>query len=82
MDAEDIRDLIGDGNARVSLSLGMADKDFGSGYDVHVTVSLTCDQHRRVILLAYEAAGDIVSDMVLEARERAEALWEEAKEGN
>lgn len=80
MASDDISRMVGDGNAKVSVSLGMAEKDFGNGYDVHVSVSLTCDQHSEMIEIAYEAASDIVAEMILEARGRAEALWEEAKE--
>jgi len=79
MSSDDVTNMVGDGNARVSVSLGMAEKDFGNGYDAHVSVSLTCDQDSKIIEIAFEAASDMVSEMILEARGRAEALWDEVR---
>ena len=75
MPLEDIKALIGDGAAKVSVSMGMSDKDYGNGFDVHVSVSLTCDQDRDVVGFAYEAASDIASDIISDAKERVRELW-------
>lgn len=80
MSADEMKDMIGDANAKVSVSMGMAEKDFGSGFDVHVSVSLTCDQDPDVIGFAYETASEVISQMVLDAKERAQQLWEENRE--
>ena len=82
MDSSEIAALVGDGNARVSVSYGMADKNFGSGFDAHVSVSLTCDQSQGAIGFAYEAASDVASEMISEAIDRARELWQEYGDGD
>lgn len=77
--AEEVADLVGTGDAKVSLSFGMADKEFGSGYDVHVSVTLSCEQDPEVIRFAYVAASEIISEVILEANERAKELWEQER---
>jgi hypothetical protein len=81
MSSNEIADLVGDGNAKVSVSFGMADKDYGTGFDAHVTVSLTCDQQADIIGFAYEAASEVASDMIREAALQAKELWEEREDG-
>jgi len=77
MPSEDIKALVGDGEARVSVSFGMSDKDYGRGFDVHASVTLTCDQDYDVIGFAYEAATDIASTIMADAKERAREVWED-----
>lgn len=43
------QELIGDGKARVAVSAGVGIKDFGTGADASVTVSLTCNQDQQTI---------------------------------
>ncbi len=38
------KQIIGDGLAHVTVSKTMSEKDFGSGGEVFVSISLTCDQ--------------------------------------
>lgn len=75
MPLEDIKALVGDGGAKVSVSMGMSDKDYGDGFDVHVSISLTCDQDRDVVGFAYEAASDLCSEIILDAKDRVRELW-------
>ena len=76
----DIKDLVGDGEAKVSVSMGMSNKDFGNGFDVHVSVSLTCEQDNDIVGFAYEAASDIVMSLIEDAKERAQELWDADQE--
>ena len=43
-EADQIKALLGDGKASVSISKGIGDLNYGSGGNVRVTVTLTCDQ--------------------------------------
>jgi len=80
MGTDEVQDLLGDGNAKVSVSFGMSDKDYGRGFDAHISVSLTCDQDRGVIEFAYEAASDLASDMCAEAFQKAKDMYQEVVE--
>lgn len=51
------KNLIGDGNAGVSVSTDISLKSFGSGVSAMVTVSLTCDQSLNGINAAAELAA-------------------------
>lgn len=57
---DEYRALIGDGQARVSVSRDLSEKDYGNGGGVQVTVSLTCDQSQaalnQAIVLAHQLA--------------------------
>lgn len=80
MSAKDIKTLVGDGKAKISVSMGMADKDFGTGFDVHVSVGLTCDQDPEIIGFAYESATDVVEGLIFDAQERAREIWARSQE--
>jgi hypothetical protein len=77
MATSEIKDFIGDAGARISVSLGMSDKNYGTGFDAHVSVTLTCDQDADVIGFAHEAASEIVAEKILEVMDVARELWSE-----
>lgn len=56
--------LLGDTNARISVSRDEAEKCFGTGGGIMVTVSLTCgqteDKIRKTVALAYQIADEAV----------------------
>ena len=79
MSVKEISDLVGDARAKVSVSYGMSDKDFGNGFDAHVSVSLSCDQDEDIIGFAYEAASVVAQEMVQEAILEAKGLYEKYK---
>lgn len=51
------KQLIGDGNASVSVSTDMSVKKFGAGASAMVTVSLTCNQDQQTITAAIDLAA-------------------------
>jgi hypothetical protein len=77
MESDEISALIGDGNARVNVSLGMSDKSYGTGFDAHVSISLTCDQESAIIGVAYEFASEIAKEKLSEVMEQAKEMWKE-----
>lgn len=80
MENDEIDDLVGDGNAKVSVSFGMSDKDYGTGFDAHVSVTLTCDQDKEIVGFAYESASQVAADMIKDAISQARALFEQYEE--
>jgi hypothetical protein len=58
------KDIVGDGQARVTVGRDLAEKDYGNGGGVFVNVSLACDQSQaaisQAIQLAYQVADGAV----------------------
>lgn len=82
MSSEEISDLVGDGNAKITVSFGVADKHYGSGVDAHVSVSLTCDQDSGILGFAYEAASEIAISLAKDAIDKAKELGKECGVGD
>ncbi len=56
---DQLKALVGDGQARVSVGRDLANKDFGNGGGVLVNVTLTCDQSQGAINAAIGLAYQI-----------------------
>jgi uncharacterized protein YggE len=69
---DEIKQLIGDGQARVTVSADFGIKDFGTGASAMCSVSLTCGQDTQTIEKAAKLAGDMARDIAQEQRQRAE----------
>lgn len=69
---DEIKTLIGDGLARVTVSADFGIKDFGTGASAMASVSLTCNQDIQTIERAARLAGDLARDIAQEQRQRAE----------
>ena len=69
---DEIKQLIGDGNARVTISADFGIKDYGTGASAMASVSLTCNQDQQTIERAARIAGDLARDFAQEQRARAE----------
>lgn len=73
MPKDHFEELIGNGDAKVSVSLNMKDSSYGTGFGAHVTVTLTCNQDEESLVAARALAGGL-------AQEFLEASFEEAHE--
>ena len=51
--------VLGNAQARVSVSGDMADKEYGNGVGSMVTVTLSCNQDQQTLLQAIELAGSM-----------------------
>lgn len=69
---DDIKALVGDGQARVTVSADFGIKDYGTGASAMASVSLTCNQDTASIERAARLAGDMARDIAQEQRQRAE----------
>jgi hypothetical protein len=58
--------LLGNAQARVAVGTTMAIKDFGNGPDVHVSVSLSCNQDAQTVAAAANIAGQWARHFVKE----------------
>ena len=75
MPHDEIKKLVGDGEARVSVSTKLDDKDYGSGFGTFVTVSLTCDQNSDSLDDAFVIANALSSEYADQAYDEAEELF-------
>lgn len=64
--------IIGDGKAKVAVTVDVGIKDFGTGVSSSCTVVLTCNQDQRTIQEAADLAGAFARDYAKENRERAD----------
>ena len=80
MSADEATELIGDGEARVTVSSDRADKYMGTGTSVFCSVTLTCNQDIETIAEAQALAGELVMGFLPDMLARAEAEWKPAPE--
>lgn len=61
-----LKSIIGDGLAKVTVSKELSHKDYGNGGSVFVAITLTCDQSPEIIDYAAKAASHHVEKNVVE----------------
>ena len=76
MGRDRLHELIGDGGARVTCAFDLSDKDFGSGFSAHCSVSLTCNQDERDVARAADIASSLAVRFTTEALETVEGVYE------
>jgi hypothetical protein len=69
---DEIKALIGDGNAKVTVGADFGISDYGTGAKASAFVTLTCGQDTASIERAASIAGDLARDIAQEQRQRAE----------
>ena len=76
MDMSDdaVASLLGDGKARVTVSLGLDDKNFGFGATGHVSVSISCNQDEATIRDASGVARALAEEFVSDALDAANEM--------
>ena len=67
MPRDKLEALVGDGQARVTCSFDLSDKDFGAGFGAHCSVSLTVNQSEDDV----DRAADIASSLACRYTEEA-----------
>jgi len=76
MPRDKLADLVGDGQARVTCSFELSDKDFGSGFGAHVSVTLTCNQEEKDVDRAADLASSLACKYTAEAVDTARAVYQ------
>lgn len=69
---DNFQQIIGDGKSRVSVSVDMGIKEFGTGASGMVTVSLTCNQDEQTVARAVQLAGSAAKWYAANYRNEAE----------
>lgn len=69
---DEIKALIGDANARISVSADFGIKDYGTGASAMCTVSLTCNQDTQTMERTAQIAGELARGYAQEQRQLAE----------
>lgn len=69
---DEIKQLIGDGQAKVTVGADFGISDYGTGAKASAFVTLTCNQDTATIERAATIAGDLARDIAQEQRQRAE----------
>ena len=64
MSEDAFEDLIGDGDAKIAVSMNMKDSSYGTGFGAHVTVTLTCNQDENTIRDARAMAGSLAQEFL------------------
>jgi len=75
MARDELEQLVGDGNARVTVSLGLKDSDYGNGFEAFCSVSLACNQDRESVVAAQALAQELAHDQMEGAFEEAHDLY-------
>ena len=74
---DDLQELVGDGKAHVSAAMSYGDKDYGNGFEVRVSVGLTCSQDQDTIDVARRFALELAVDHLVDAKDQAEEAYAE-----
>jgi hypothetical protein len=75
MPQSELARILGDGNARVSVSKNLKDADYGRSYSAHVTVTLTSHQDEETLRKAHALADDLAQEFVQLSFAEAQALY-------
>jgi hypothetical protein len=69
-----VRDIIGDGLAKISMSLEKSDKNYGNGVSVMASITLTVDQNEGAIAQAFSSVNFILQEELSKALDEARKL--------
>ena len=75
MTTEELVDLVGTADSKISVSMGMSDKEYGNGFDAHVSVTLSCSQTKEDLTFAYDAARGIAEECLRDAFIKAKEIY-------
>lgn len=69
--------LLGNGAARVTASMDLGSKDFGSGAGIMVSVSINCEQDDSSILKAFELCKELAQEYAVDSFQEAQGIYKE-----
>jgi hypothetical protein len=69
-----VKDIVGDGLAKVSMSLEKSDKNYGNGVSVMASITLTVDQNEDAIAQAFSSVNFILQEELSKALDEARKL--------
>ena len=71
--------FIGDGAAKLTVSMEVADKEFGRGVSVMASITVTVNQDDESIKMAYHYASAVLKDRVKETIPKLNKVYDELK---
>lgn len=77
MSEEILQEILGDENARVSVSKNIKDTSYGTGFGTQVTVSLTCGQQDDSLRAAHMLADELTQEFTTDSFAQAEKLFKD-----
>lgn len=77
MSKNELAELIGDGDTRITISMALKDSDYGTGFEAFCAVQLTCEQDRDTIEIAQNLAAEVIEDFLPDLVERVRAQFTE-----
>jgi len=79
MDENMLDQFIGDGNAKITVSMEVSDKEFGRGVSVMASVTVTVNQDDESIKMAYHYASAVLKEKVKETIPKLNKVYDELK---
>lgn len=76
MPQDKLVELVGDGRARVTISIEQKDSNYGSGFGAFASVTLSCSQETGSIERAGQLATGLASQLAAEAWEKSRDLFD------
>ena len=70
--------LIGDGHAKVTVGMDAGEKDYGNGFGIFLSVSLTCGQTEDEIDETVATATSALSEYAPLVKKKVEEIYKEA----
>ena len=67
--------LIGDGNAKITVGMDAGEKNYGNGFGMFLSISLTCGQTEDEIDEACDTAVRTLGDYAPDVKEKVEEIY-------
>jgi len=74
-----LKEMIGDGNAKITVGNSQTDKDFGNGVETFVSVTLTCNQDLVTVAGAIDIAKSFINERLSTIHSEGLAIWAQQK---
>ena len=79
MDFNMLDQFIGDGNARLTVSLEISDKEYGRGVNVMASLTLTCNQDDDSVRMAYHYGSALLQEAISDTVPKLNEVYNELK---
>jgi len=79
MDLNMLDQFIGDGNAKLTVSMEVSDKEYGRGVSVMASLTLTCNQDDESVKMAYHYGAAVLKGAVAETLPKLNKVYDELK---
>ena len=79
MDLNMLDQFIGDGNAKLTVSIDISDKEYGRGVSVMASLTLTCNQDDDSVQMAFHYGAAVLKSAVAETIPKLNKVYDELK---